>query len=42
MPDYTIPFLGETALSTILAGVIGMIVVGAILLLLGQGMRAKS
>lgn len=42
IPDYTLPFLGETAFSTILAGVIGVVVVGAILFLLGQGMRAKS
>jgi cobalt/nickel transport system permease protein len=42
LPDYTVPFLGETALSTILAGTIGIVVVGAIIVLLGQGMRAKS
>ena len=42
LPDYTVPFLGETALSTIVAGVIGVIVVGAIIVLLGQGMKAKS
>jgi cobalt/nickel transport system permease protein len=42
LPDYTVPFLGETALSTILAGVIGVAVVAAIIFLLGQGMRAKS
>ena len=29
LPDYTIPLLGETALSTILAGAIGVFVVGA-------------
>jgi cobalt/nickel transport system permease protein len=42
IPDYRLPFLGETAFSTILAGVIGVVVVGAIIFLLGQGMRAKS
>ena len=42
LPDYTVPFLGETPLSTILAGTIGMIVVGVIIVLLGQGMKAKS
>ena len=42
LPDYTLPLLGETALSTIVAGVIGVIVVGAIIVLLGQGMKAKS
>ena len=42
IPDYTLPFLGNTALSTIFAGAIGVIVVGAIIVLLGQGMKAKS
>jgi cobalt/nickel transport system permease protein len=42
IPDYTLPFLGETAFSTILAGMIGIVVVGAIIVLLGQGMKAKS
>lgn len=42
IPDYTLPFLGGTALSTIFAGVIGVIVVGAVIVLLGQGMKAKS
>src|SRR5262245_50247303 len=30
LPDYTIPFLGETPLSTIVAGVIGALVVAAV------------
>jgi len=42
IPDYTVPFLGELALSTIVAGVIGAIVVGAIIVLVGRGMKAKS
>lgn len=42
IPDYTIPFLGETALSTIVAGVIGIIVVVAIMILIGRGLKAKS
>ncbi|HSL31091.1 MAG TPA: energy-coupling factor ABC transporter permease [Anaerolineales bacterium] len=42
IPDYTLPFLGETTLSTIFAGTIGIIVVGVIILLLGQGLKAKS
>ena len=41
IPDYTIPFLGETALSTIVAGVIGVAVVGAIVVLIGRGLKAK-
>lgn len=42
IPDYMLPFLGETALSTILAGVIGILVVAAIIVLIGRGMKAKS
>lgn len=42
IPDYTVPFLGETALSTILAGVVGIIVVGLVMILIGRGMKAKS
>lgn len=42
IPDYTIPFLGQTAISTIVAGVVGVIVVGAIIMLIGRGMKAKS
>ena len=42
LPDYTVPFLGNTPLSTILAGLVGSIVVGVIIVLLGQGIKAKS
>jgi cobalt/nickel transport system permease protein len=42
IPDYTIPFLGETALSTIVAGVIGILVVGVVIMLIARGMKAKS
>ena len=42
IPDYTLPLLGETQLSTILAGMIGLAVVGTIIVLLGQGLKAKS
>jgi cobalt/nickel transport system permease protein len=42
LPGYTIPFLGETALSTIMAGIIGIIVVGAVIMLIGRGMKAKA
>lgn len=42
IPDYTIPFLGETALSTIVAGIIGIAVVAAIMILVGRGLKAKS
>lgn len=42
IPDYTLPFLGETALSTVLAGVIGIAVVAIIAILVGRGLKAKS
>ncbi len=42
IPDYTLPFLGETAFSTIMAGVIGVFVVGAIIMLIGRGLKAKA
>lgn len=42
IPDYTLPFLGETALSTIVAGVIGAVVVGIVIVLIGRGMKARS
>jgi cobalt/nickel transport system permease protein len=42
IPDYTLPFLGETALSTIVAGVIGIAVVAVIMVLVGRGLKAKS
>lgn len=42
IPDYTLPFLGETPISTIAAGVIGAVVVGAILVLVGRGLKARS
>ena len=39
LPDYTIPFLGETGLSTILAGVIGALILLGILILIGRSLR---
>jgi cobalt/nickel transport system permease protein len=42
LPDYTLPFLGETPLSTIAAGIIGVFVVGAIIVLIGRGMKARA
>ena len=42
IPDYTLPFLGATPLSTILAGVAGLVVVGVVIVLIGQGIKAKS
>jgi cobalt/nickel transport system permease protein len=42
IPDYTLPFLGQTSFSTIAAGLIGIAVVGVIMLLLGQALKAKA
>lgn len=41
LPDYTIPILGETALSTILAGVVGALVVLGLLILVGRSLARK-
>ncbi len=42
IPNYAIPFLGQNAFSTIGAGIIGVVVVGAIVFLIGQGIKAKT
>jgi cobalt/nickel transport system permease protein len=42
LPDYTVPFLGETSLSTIIAGVIGVIVLLAIVFIAGRALQKKS
>jgi len=42
LAGYTIPFLTSLSLSKIAAGAIGVAVVGAVIVLLGQGMKAKS
>lgn len=39
IPDYTLPFLGETALSTIAAGGIGVLVVAALAILAARVLR---
>ncbi len=41
IPDYTIPFLGSTPISTIVAGVIRVIVVLAIVFIVGRSMQSK-
>jgi len=41
LPDYTMPGLGETGLSTIVAGVVGAIVAAALALGLGRLLRRK-
>ncbi len=42
LPDYTIPFLGETALSTIVAGAVGALVVLGLMIVLGQSLRKRG
>jgi cobalt/nickel transport system permease protein len=42
LPDYTIPLLGETALSTIVAGVIGALVVAALIVVLVRLLRRPT
>jgi len=42
LPDYTVPFLGETPLSTILAGAIGMFVVLILSILAGRSLQKKT
>lgn len=42
IPDYTVPFLGETPLSTIVAGVIGALVVAVVVVLVAQALRSRG
>ena len=42
IPDYTIPFLGATPISTIVAGAIGVIVVLAIAFIAGRSLQTKK
>jgi cobalt/nickel transport system permease protein len=42
IPDYTVPFLGETPLSTILAGAVGAIVVLVLAIIAGRSLQKKS
>jgi cobalt/nickel transport system permease protein len=42
LPDYTIPILGETALSTIFAGIVGILVLLGLVILIGRNLRKKS
>ena len=42
LPDYTVPFLGETALSTIVAGAVGALVVLGLVILVGGMLRRKK
>ncbi len=42
LPDYTIPFLGETALSTIVAGAVGALVLLGLMIVLGTMLKRKA
>ena len=42
LPDYILPFLGRTAMSTILAGVVGVLLVGGITALVTRTVRRRS
>ncbi len=42
LPDYTVPLLGETALSTIVAGLFGALLVAAVALLTARALRARA
>lgn len=42
IPDYSLPFLGQTPLSTILAGALGVLIVLGLAFLLGRSLRKKT
>jgi cobalt/nickel transport system permease protein len=42
IPDYTVPFLGETPLSTILAGAVGALIVLGLVIVTGSSLRRKN
>lgn len=42
LPDYTVPFLGETSLSTIVAGVVGVIVLLVLVFVAGRSLQKKT
>jgi cobalt/nickel transport system permease protein len=42
IPDYTLPFLGKTPLSTILAGAIGVLIVLGIMIATGRSLQKKT
>ena len=42
LPDYTVPFLGETPLSTIVAGAVGALVLLGLMIVIGQGLRKRK
>jgi len=42
LPDYTVPFLGQTPLSTIVAGAVGALVLLGLMIVIGQGLRKRN
>ena len=42
LPDYTVPFLGETGLSTIAAGLLGALLVAGLVFLAARSLRRRS
>ena len=40
--DYTVPFLGETGSSTIIAGVVGVVVVLGVIILIGRSLGGTT
>ena len=42
LPDYTVPFFGETALSTVMAGIVGAVVIAGLIILIGRNLRRKG
>lgn len=42
LPDYTVPFLGETALSTVVAGIVGALVVLGLMILIGSLLKKRE
>lgn len=42
LPDYTIPGLGETAVSTILAGIVGVLLVAGVMYAIGRFLQRKE
>lgn len=42
LPEYTLPFLGSTSLSTILAGLLGVVIVTGLVILFAKGLGKKE
>lgn len=42
IPDYTVPFLGETPLSTIIAGVVGALIVAVLAVLVARALSSRA